>query len=290
MKTLISQIDSSVNFVTNLGPGQALEARYVRRHEDYLACYISSQTACAQACRFCHLTATGQNKPRNASVDEMLEQANTVLNYYKEHMSKAKHVHYNFMARGEPLDSTLVSNATTNQKLLFGLSEKALEFGLKPRILISTIMPTVVANIELEDMFPVLHPEIYYSLYSLDHSFRRRWLPRAMDPVQALDKLARWQRFTKKIIRVHHALIAGQNDSLDHAVDIVNAVRTAGLKTDFTLVRYNPASPKHGEESPSYTAYAQILREQLPGVRVKVIERVGFDVQASCGMFVNNEE
>ena len=288
MRILKSSIDDSINFVNDIAPGQALEARYVRRHADYFACYISSQTACAQACRFCHLTFTGQNKPRNATVPEMLDQARTVVDYYIQEAPRANYIHYNFMARGEPLDSSIILD--DGYFLMEQLTTIATKASLLPRVLISTIMPKSMQDIELEDIFCGFHPEIYYSLYTLDPDFRRKWLPRAIDPALALAKLAKWQRYTKKIVRIHHALIAGQNDSLDHAIDIVNAVRSAELRADFTLVRYNPASPKHGKESSSYEAYAQILREQIPGVRVKVIERVGFDVAASCGMFINNKE
>ena len=290
MRTLRSQIDDSVNFVTDLGKGQALEARYVRRHPEYFACYVSSQTACAQACRFCHLTFTGQNQPRDATVEEMVEQVNTVLDYYQRNAPEADYVHYNFMARGEPLSSSIMLDRDATDWLFHDLYNHAQYRQLKPRILISTIMPTEVEDIELEDIFPIDHPEIYYSLYSIDPDFRRRWLPRAMDPTKALAKLAKWQRYTKKIIRIHHALIAGQNDSLEHAIEVVNAVRKAELKADFTLVRYNPASPRHGEESSSYQAYGQVLREQLPGVRLKTVERVGPDVAASCGQFINITE
>lgn len=39
-QVLISQEDDSVNFVHEIGPKQALEARYVRRNRDYFICLI----------------------------------------------------------------------------------------------------------------------------------------------------------------------------------------------------------------------------------------------------------
>lgn len=286
VRELRSEIDDSVNFVWDKGPGQAMEARYVRRHPGYFACYVSCQTACAMACRFCHLTATGQNNPTDVSAQDIITQAGTVLKHY-ENEFPAQQIHYNFMARGEPLEATAIKSE--GDGLFAALQEMAVVHRLLPRILISTIMPQSL-EVELTELFPTTHPEIYYSLYTMNPDFRRRWLPRAMDPTKALGMLARWQRFTKKIIRIHHALIEGENDSLNDAVGIVNAVREAELRADFTLVRYNPYSSKHGKESPGYEEYAQVLREQIPGVRVKVIERVGFDVAASCGMFVNDTD
>lgn len=284
MKTLTSNIDASVNFVETVEPGQALEARYVRRQEAYFACYLSSQTACEKACRMCWLTSTGQNKGRDATYSEIMDQAFTVFRHYVDNTAPAKYVHFNFMARGEPLDSLLIRD---NRELFADLQQLALTNSLKPRILISTIMPETFVDRELEDVFPVNHPEIYYSLYSMDSKFRRRWLPRAMDPTHAIAKLARWQRYTKKIARIHYALIKGENDSLEHASYIVDSVLREGLRADFTLVRYNPPFAGHSEESPHYESYGKYLRDRIPGTRVKIIDRVGQDVHASCGQFDN---
>src|SRR5437588_13051932 len=54
-----SGLDASVNWDRPADVGR-IEARYVRRCPDYFVVYLSSQTGCAQRCRMCHLTATGQ--------------------------------------------------------------------------------------------------------------------------------------------------------------------------------------------------------------------------------------
>ena len=284
---LKSEIDSSVNFVWKQGNGQAIEARYVRRHPEYVACYLSSQTACEQACRFCHLTATGQNKPEEVQMMDLVWQADKVLSYYKEVSveNPAQVVHYNFMARGEPMSNPFFVH--TNQPVLQDLAYCAMNYELLPRFLISTIMPeSLDPDKPLREYFPVIQPEIYYSLYTLRREFRRRWLPRAMDPMKALRLLADWQQHSKKIIRIHHALIKDKNDGLGDAEQILTAVEEIGLRVDFTLVRYNPPTERDGQESNQYEDYAGILRHSGKH-RVKVIQRVGFDVAASCGMFVN---
>lgn len=285
-RVLKSEIDASTNFVWDVGEKQALEARYVRRHEEYVACYLSAQTACAQACRMCHLTFTGQNKPRDATFDEIVEQAEVVLDYYRRTQPLgANTVHYNFMARGEPLDSLVILN--DSQKLFLHLAETARQCGIVPRFLISTIMPENLPY-SLVDLFPTVHPEFYYSLYSMNEGFRRKWLPRAMAPEKALGMLAEWQRHTKKIVRIHHALIADENDdSVEEALKIRAAVDKVGLRADFTLVRYNPPSERHGKESGQYEDYARTLQDFFPESRIKTVQRVGFDVAASCGMFVS---
>ena len=47
----------------------------------------------------------------------------------------------------------------------------------------------------------------------------------------------------------------------------------------FNIVRYNPYSPKQGEESSNLSLIEEVLE-------AKIITRVGKDVKASCGMFV----
>jgi hypothetical protein len=59
------------------------------------------------------------------------------------------------------------------------------------------------------------------------------------------------------------------------------------------IVRYNPPDPAcHGSEPPEdvIERNADIFRSRLPYARVRVIPRVGFDVAASCGMFLAGED
>src|SRR5215471_10825218 len=95
---LRSTQDASVNWDRPADVGR-LEARYVRRCPDYFVVYLSAQTGCAQGCRMCHLTATGQTRLRDATPAEMLEQAQTVLDHYRRQAEPARAVHFNFMAR-----------------------------------------------------------------------------------------------------------------------------------------------------------------------------------------------
>jgi adenine C2-methylase RlmN of 23S rRNA A2503 and tRNA A37 len=277
--------DASVNWDRPAGVGR-LEARYVRRCQDYFVVYLSSQTGCAQACRMCHLTATGQTRLRDATFGELIEQAKTVLDHYRREAEPARTVHFNFMARGEPLASrVLLADA---DGLLGELSRMAVVLGLRPRYLISTIYPRVLGDRLLEDVFVTQHPEIHYSIYSMSERFRRRWLPKALPAEEALDRLVSWQRSSQKIITLHHAYIAGENDAEGDVHAICDALEERRLMVHINIVRYNPHDPaRHGVEPHEEVVErnAAIYRERLPNARVGVIPRVGFDVAASCGMF-----
>src|SRR3954447_22865187 len=93
--------DASVNWDRAADVGR-IEARYVRRCGDYVVVYLSSQTGCAQGCRMCHLTATGQTRLRDVTVGEMIEQARTVLDHYPREAPPASSVHFNLLARPPP--------------------------------------------------------------------------------------------------------------------------------------------------------------------------------------------
>lgn len=278
--------DASVNWDRPVDVGR-LEARYVRRCSDYFVVYLSSQTGCAQACRMCHLTATGQTHARDATLDELLWQAETVLDHYLKEAEPTRTVHFNFMARGEPLASrVLLGDADT---VLGKLSTLAVGLGLRPRHLISTILPRSLEDRRLEDVFVVHHPEIHYSVYSMSERFRRRWLPKALPASDAMDRLAAWQRSSQKIVTLHHAYIAEENDGEGDVHAICDAVEERRLMVHVNIVRYNPPDPlRHGVESADAMVErnAALYRERLPNARVSVIPRVGYDVAASCGMFL----
>jgi adenine C2-methylase RlmN of 23S rRNA A2503 and tRNA A37 len=280
-----SSQDASVNWDRPAEVGR-IEARYVRRCADYFVVYLSSQTGCNQGCRMCHLTATGQTRLRDVTHAEFLEQAETVLAHYRREAPPARAVHFNFMARGEPLaNPVLLAHA---DDLLGELARRAVALGLRPRYLVSTIFPRELGDRLLEDIFITHHPEIYYSLYSVHEHFRRRWLPKALPAAEALDRLASWQRSTYKVCKIHYAFIAGENDREADVHAICDALESRRLMVHVNIVRYNPQDPRrHGIEPPEAVIQrnAKIYQSRLPYARVRVIPRVGYDVAASCGMF-----
>jgi len=286
LRVLRSEQDASVNFVEEQLAG-FLEARYVRRRADYFVCYLSSHSGCNRGCEFCHLTATGQTSFAPSTINDFESQALSVLRHYRRE-SPARYMHFAFMARGEPLANPHLLER--GQELLIRLGNLARDEGLPSKFCVSTIMPQTLRK-PLVDVFGFVSPTIYYSLYSVEPAFRERWLPTAKPIEAALQELADYQRFSKKILKIHFALIEGQNDSADQVCKMCDALDERGLICEFNLVTYNPATAAQGRESaPEVIAerLAYIL-ERFVG-RVKAVKRVGFDVKASCGMFVGGEK
>lgn len=289
MRTLHSTQDASVNFIELAdGPG-FYEARYVRREDRYFIIYLSCQSGCDQACRMCHLTATGQTKLVNATVDQVIAQAQSVYDHYADKPT-AELVHYNFMARGEPLNSDVILNH--NAELFAQLRALADARNLDSKILISSIFPKTLGEKRLEQIFTNDLPEIYYSLYSLDAAFRKRWLGKALDAERGLDLLASWQQHTGKIPKIHFAFIEGENDSEASMRLMADAIQARGLRVSLNIVRYNPHSSQYGRESAESVIErnVQMLTEWINPVAVRIVPKVGFDVRASCGMFVSPDE
>lgn len=293
VQVMRSELDASVNWIAQSPHSSEgkIEARYVRRRDDYFIIYVSSAEGCARNCRMCFLTQTGQRSETPLTLEQIIAQADQGLAHYDEQTAlgltpPAKVVHFNFMARGEVLCNPFIREAADD--LLWPLTERARARGLQPSFKLSTIMPSEMRELELTDLFGGIPVDFYYSFYSTDDAFRRRWLPDAIPWQEALGKLVRYQAVARKIPVIHWAYIEGENDSAEEAERIADAVSAAGLRVDVNIVRYNPFSDKQGQEPPIEVIErnARILGGALPGARIKIVDRVGFDVNASCGMFV----
>jgi adenine C2-methylase RlmN of 23S rRNA A2503 and tRNA A37 len=281
---LASVQDQSINFVEDSLTG-FIEARYVRKVPEYFICYLSSQSGCNRGCKFCHLTATKQTKFDSSLPVDYLSQANKVLKHYKQDGQVAQYVHYNFMARGEALANPhMLENADS---ILFELGKLATSFQptLGVKFNVSTIMPKSLDK-PLKEIFRVVHPTLYYSLYSVREEFRKKWMPQAMPTDNALALLRDYQEFSKKKIKIHHCFIAGENDGEDDVLAMIAALDRHGLDVEFNLVRYNPYSEAQGQESSDevIARNLSIINDALRG-KVQMIPRVGVDVHASCGTF-----
>lgn len=114
-------------------------------------------------------------------------------------------------------------------------------------------------------------------------------MPAAMEVDEAVRMLKEYQNFSKKIVKIHYAFIAGQNDSKEEVNFVCDVLEKHNLICEFNLVRYNPASSEQGVESSVdiLNRNTEIIKNRFSFTsKVQIIPRVGFDVKASCGMFV----
>ena len=282
---LRSAQDRSVNFVRDAPDGGRLEARFVARSDDYAIAYLSSHSGCRLACRFCHLTQTGQTMFSPATQWDLMSQLLRVLEHMDEERIRPPRLNINFMARGEPLANPHITDG-------FGVfaaraTEETRRRGMAVRFNLSTVFPAD-QDVDLARSFgdwPVIP---YWSLWSVDAKVRKRWLPKAEAPERSLARLLRFQAETGREVVLHWGLFAGQNDREEDLDAILRLLDGSGLRARLNLVRYNSFSDRTGEEAGAdrLQRFLDVLGPAVGVPGSRVVPRVGRDVFASCGMFV----
>lgn len=285
-----SSIDDSVNYVADLGADGKLEARYVHRpgsrHHNI---YVSSQTYCAQGCKFCHLTASGQNTGRGTTSMEIGLQVLEVLKHSP--IDSKDELHILFMARGEFMATELINN--WDDVVLGVLLARRCVGHTGPTIFkISTIMPITMPPLRNFLAGGAAQPIIYYSMYSTSLAWLRKWMPNAQDPSFALRELVDWQTVTGGMpVVIHFAPVPGQTDTPESVAKLVKMVRESGLRVSYNLVNFNPpptwTNQLYTLGQKSLETIRGYILDVEPNAQVNIKERVGRDVYASCGMFVS---
>lgn len=280
-----SSIDKSINYIAPYGKS-FVESRFVQRNSDYIVVYLSSHNGCARSCRFCHLTQTGQTEELDVDLEGYLSQARAVLQnvVFDDQIER---VHFNFMARGEPLNNKFfVENST----LLFNELAALVPQDVESKFLVSSIIPKGL-EVDLGEIFQDKRSCLYYSMYSVSDSFRKRWLPKARDVDYALQSIWAAQKNASINLKIHHAFISGENDSVIDAKLLCEKLKLYGINPDFNIIAYNPYDASCGRESSIIRSFmiAQIYRSYFPEAKIKFVDRIGQDVHASCGMFFSEK-
>jgi adenine C2-methylase RlmN of 23S rRNA A2503 and tRNA A37 len=277
--------DSSINYIVPCDDGGFFESRFVQRSPEYFIIYLSSHSGCNQACRFCHLTQTGQTMMTPATIVEYQAQALEVLsklNLAEMQQQGLRKVKFSFMGRGEPLLNPIVLDDWDNLRRTL---KSMIPSYFDVEFCVSTIYPLGFDRV-LEDIFKTPDVVLYYSIYSTDDDFRRKWIGKSHPAFKALTDIRQYLEATGNRIKFHSAFIKDQNDSYQDirilSLDLDFYIRPFPYK--FNIVRYNPYSEKQGEESPRLAEIQKELKN------AKIISRVGRDVMASCGMFYNENK
>ncbi|QKF94590.1 ribosomal RNA large subunit methyltransferase RlmN/cfr [Fadolivirus algeromassiliense] len=299
IKSIVSKVDGSVNWIIPHRTSY-LEARYVRRKPEYISAYLSSHNGCKMGCKFCWLTATKQQDFNHATQYDYNTQLIQILDHAKKidkSDSKDVRVNINLMARGEPLANKVIINKYP--EFYDSLNSIVKDYGYKEtKINISTIMPYTIADRDLTDIFSDKPVNLYYSLYSINPSFREKWIPNAISWKLALSKLVNFQEKTNNPIAFHFALIENQNDNIDDIKKMTDEISKFEFsKTKFNIVRFNPHPSLNYKESSDEKIYEiyEILKSialdnSINTNKTRIVPRADPIVRASCGMFITNNE
>jgi 23S rRNA (adenine2503-C2)-methyltransferase len=276
---VLTGADGTLNWVQGSGK-ELFETRLVTRGTKSVV-YLSSQAGCVQGCRMCHLTTTRQNSAHNARPETLSEQLSLAGSALRQRHTEGlvDEIHLNFMARGEPLaNRTLVNNLG---QTIESLERQAQEYapGARIRTLISTTFPRSLRTGFTHNL-GTARPHFYYSLYTADKVKHASWFPSAHDPAVALPWLHELQHHTGTVSRIHLPIIHCFNDTAwdwEALRDLVGFYLPA---VEYNIVRYNPPDAQTREAPES------VIADAARFLRARVVPRVGYDVFASCGMFV----
>ena len=281
----MSQYDGSVKFAIKLGDGKLIEAVLMPESKRVTLC-ISSQVGCAQACIFCHTGRMGL--VRNLEASEIIGQVWLVNRWILENPewlkasrlpNSQKITNLVFMGMGEPLDNPdEVAKAISVFTDAYGMNIA------KRRISVSTAGHIDGLNRLLES-----HPDVrlavsVHSAFDGERSkimpINRRW------PISELfAKLRSVESFQENGVLLQYTLIAGVNDSTDHAEKLIEL--TKGMNVKVNIIPLNPVGPSRlkGPDADRLAAF----RDQIfnSGLRVMVRYSKGQDIAAACGQLVS---
>ena len=180
----VRRLSQSVNFIFPYG-NSLVETRYVRREKNKVSVYVSSHNGCIMGCKVCHLTALGETNFKHVDIETynkqleiVLEHANKV-NDEEEIKNRDVKVNINMMARGEALANKNIIHRYGEVYRTFDETVKKHDYR-NFRINISTIMPQTMKYRSLVETFGNYPVYLYYSLYSLNENFRKKWFPKGM--------------------------------------------------------------------------------------------------------------
>ena len=268
--------DGTTKLLLRLADGRTVESVLMPDFRaDRAAGCISSQVGCAMGCDFCATTKTGFE--RNLTAGEIVEQFLALRREACAVGRKLKTVV--FMGMGEPmlnLDAVLTAVRRLADNALGALGWR--------QITISTV--GIVPGIEALTATG-LNVHLAVSLHAPDDTTRARLLPmgKRFPIADILAAADRFQARRGRPVTIQYCLLAGVNDSPDHARMLAELLGSRRMHVN--LLRYNPTGlslrgvtyePSSDEAA---EAFAAVLRSNKLVAHFR--RSRGPDIDAACG-------
>lgn len=264
---LISKRGDTAKYLFALSDGHAVESVLMRHDYGNSAC-VSTQVGCRYACLLCASGLGGL--VRDLSPGEMYDQ---VLGMQQDSGERISHLV--IMGSGEPLDNygatlTFVRNIAAPYGLNIGYRHITISTcGLVPGI----------RKLALEKL-PLT---LAVSLHAPNDELRNKLVPvNRRYPLHELIAACRdYARETGRRVTFEYALIAGVNDSGEHALELCRLL--SGLLCHVNLIPANPVAEK-GVKPPAkqqVELFKNILEKNM--ITTTVRRAFGADIDAACG-------
>jgi 23S rRNA (adenine2503-C2)-methyltransferase len=270
--------------VLGLADGERIETVLLQTKpgEEWTAC-ISCQAGCAVGCDFC---ATGRGGlSRSLAAEEISDQVLFWRRRLKAGDPPGALTNVVYMGMGEPFhnyEAVARSLRTLIEPGALGMAAR--------RVSVSTA--GVVPGMErLAAEFPQVN--LALSLHAADDALRDRLVP--LNKAYALKSLAqalsRIIGAARRKVFLEYALLAGENDSPEHADKLAAFVREVGHPglAHVNIIALNPTDSRH-RPSPPETVRAFRDRLRSLGVPVSVRKSLGADIQGACGQLASRKK
>ena len=265
--------DGTRKWLLDVGTGNAIETVFIPEADRGTLC-VSSQAGCALECSFCSTGRQGFN--RNLTLAEIIGQlwwANKCLGRHEQVERPITNVV--MMGMGEPLAN--FDNVVAALQLM--LDDDA--YGLSRRRVTLSTSGLVPAMDRLREACPVA---LAVSLHAPNDELRNELVPiNRKYPIKAL--MAACLRYIEKaprdFVTFEYVMLAGVNDSVAHAHELVRAV--ADVPCKINLIPFNPF-PGGGYERSGPDAIARFRDVLMQAGLVTTTRKTrGDDIDAACG-------
>lgn len=262
--------DGATRLVIAFADGRRVEAVHMPRGERVTVC-LSSQVGCGMACGFCATAKMGL--VRSLRAEEIVGQLLVVL--HELGPKTANRLNLVFMGMGEPLDD--VENVVGALDVLCDTSG----LGVAPsRVTVSTsgVVPGIAKLAEAR-----YRPELAVSVNEVTDAARTRLMPvnKRWSLGELREALARWPRRPHEKITLEYVLLAGENDSPEHAERL--AAWVGDLRSIVNVIPFNAwDGSTFREPSPEVLARFTARLHEL-GCLVKVRQNRARDARGACG-------
>lgn len=268
--------DGTEKLLLDLADGGRIECVLLRDGVRRSIC-VSSQVGCAMGCVFCASGLDGVD--RNLSRGEILEQ---MLRLQRLLPADERLSHIVMMGMGEPLanlDRVLPALEVARAPEGLGISPR--------RITISTVgLPKSIDR--LAQHSTPFHLAI--SLHAPSDGLRNRLVPvNAKIGIEEILRAAdRYFTATGRRLTFEYVLLAGINDSVEHARELVRLLR--GRVSMLNVIPYNPVEglPYATPSAGSVHDFRETLIEG--GINVMFRQRKGDGIDAACGQLRRNRD
>jgi 23S rRNA (adenine2503-C2)-methyltransferase len=262
-----SAVDGTRKYLFGLPDGNVVESVWMQYHHGNSVC-ISSQVGCRMGCRFCASTLDGLE--RNLLPSEMLEQVYSIIRHTGERVSNVV-----VMGTGEPLD-----NYDNLLRFIRLLTDKNGQNISQRNITVSTcgIVPGI-QRLAAEK----LQITLALSLHAPTDEKRKKLMPVAnrysLNEVMAACR--DYFEQTGRRLTFEYALVAGENDSDEDAMELAELIR--GMNCHVNLIPVNPIKERDYRQSAREQIMAFKNKLEKYQINVTIRREMGRDIDGACG-------